>query len=642
MAQVLFLSASPTNIKPLPLGPEIRDAMNALNDAGISTAICPAMRPSDLHKQVLREEPVILHFSGHGEETKGIVIHAEDHTRHGYVARADARLDGRALKAFLKDFNHHLRLVFLNACYSSDQADAIAQAVDCVVAVDATVGNNAASTFASKFYTGLAQGRSVGQAFKAARGYFRLVGQTGDDPFRLIAPNTDTAQLFVFQSRPAMKQSTGTRRPTPRQTVAISPWHPVNAEDLGVAEPKLTIDVAPGTNPVWHTASEPGSADWRTAWSKLDAGLDLMSKLRGNVDVFASMGYAFAAATGVRISNMAKQTAAYWQLEGPRGHQRWTRYGTAVDHDDPVLYDISAAPAIDSRPVVLMVGITHDLEFRAVAHGLQAAGIESHAARLISFGPLSGASYEAIGSAAAAQQAANDLLERVYQLQTESPLAEIHLFFSGPAAILMMASGPWTTLASPFIVHERGSDRLYRPAICLYNRESTLLPGEVPASLRAEWHAEQHAARTLPSPAVDAGANHSNSASDDVVRAIYGDLLGDGAYAVKKSVFNWNDWALALFNGPTGVLKQLKMLADYRKQRVELTETQARIVIALLDQPNHMASAAMLEAALGARYGLTAAAIEDELVQISALRRADGAPADIVVRDGDGWRAVDL
>lgn len=126
-------------------------------------------------------------------------------------------------------------------------------------------------------------------------------------------------------------------------------------------------------------------------------------------------------------------------------------------------------------------------------------------------------------------------------------------------------------------------------------------------------------------------------------RAINASLTEDNTwYVVKQSDFDWLTWATTIIDSPIGFLKQLLWLARYRKRRIQLNDTQARIMIALLDQPEHSATAGMLEAALGARYGLTAPVIKEALATISTLRRADGAPGNIVVRDGEKWRAVDL
>jgi hypothetical protein len=53
----------------------------------------------------------------------------------------------------------------LNACYSVEQATAIAEVVDCVVGMNDAVGDDAARRFAASFYRALGFGRSVRNAF---------------------------------------------------------------------------------------------------------------------------------------------------------------------------------------------------------------------------------------------------------------------------------------------------------------------------------------------------------------------------------------------------------------------------------------------------------------------------------------------
>ena len=52
----------------------------------------------------------------------------------------------------------NIRCVVLNACYSEAQAQAIAEAIDCVVGMTSAVGDDAAIEFATAFYRALGYG----------------------------------------------------------------------------------------------------------------------------------------------------------------------------------------------------------------------------------------------------------------------------------------------------------------------------------------------------------------------------------------------------------------------------------------------------------------------------------------------------
>jgi hypothetical protein len=62
----------------------------------------------------------------------------------------------------LKD---NIRLVFLNACYSREQAQALVANIDCVIGMTKSIHDNAAKIFSSSFYRAIGFGRSIQEAF---------------------------------------------------------------------------------------------------------------------------------------------------------------------------------------------------------------------------------------------------------------------------------------------------------------------------------------------------------------------------------------------------------------------------------------------------------------------------------------------
>jgi hypothetical protein len=115
-----------------------------------------AVRIDDLMRHLLEVDPTVVHISGHGSADGGMVLQNE----HGH----DQPVTARALAKMLAAATRRLRVVVLNACYSRAQAEEIAACVDCVVSMDGAIGDDAARTFASGFYSALGNGRSVGNA----------------------------------------------------------------------------------------------------------------------------------------------------------------------------------------------------------------------------------------------------------------------------------------------------------------------------------------------------------------------------------------------------------------------------------------------------------------------------------------------
>ena len=114
-----------------------------------------AVRIGDLQEALLRFQPDIVHFSGHGTESNEIVL--QDGSGGGQaVPRA-------ALGRLFSVLRDNIRCVVLNACYSEPQAQAIADHIDCVVGMTTAVGDDAAIEFATAFYRALAYGRDLRQ-----------------------------------------------------------------------------------------------------------------------------------------------------------------------------------------------------------------------------------------------------------------------------------------------------------------------------------------------------------------------------------------------------------------------------------------------------------------------------------------------
>jgi hypothetical protein len=188
---ILFLAANPSDTNHLRLDEEVRAIDEALQKAKFRDAFDLqqhwAVRPADLQGLLLRYQPHIVHFSGHGSAAGKIML--EDATGK---ARPVSQAALSTLFGLLKD---NLRVVVLNACYSQPQAEAIAEHIDCVVGMSEAIDDKMAISFAAAFYRALAYGRNVQTAFGLARNQAQLEGLPDENVPQLLAPNANPAQI---------------------------------------------------------------------------------------------------------------------------------------------------------------------------------------------------------------------------------------------------------------------------------------------------------------------------------------------------------------------------------------------------------------------------------------------------------------
>ncbi|MCC7066418.1 MAG: CHAT domain-containing protein [Planctomycetes bacterium] len=194
--KIVFLAANPTSTKRLRLDDEARQIQQKLRASELrdSISLVPrlAVQPGDLQQLLLEEQPTIVHFSGHGDEAKGLVFHGE--TR-GTVAL----VGGGPLRNLFRVLKDQVRVVVLNACYSADQAHAIAEEIDFVVGMSDSIGDEAAIKFAAAFYRGLAFGRSVQASFELGVSEMELAGHGYDAqvPVLMARRGADVATVLV-------------------------------------------------------------------------------------------------------------------------------------------------------------------------------------------------------------------------------------------------------------------------------------------------------------------------------------------------------------------------------------------------------------------------------------------------------------
>jgi CHAT domain len=173
--RILFLSVSPPNWPRLRVDKESREIKERLRASKLRDNFRfdeeSAVRVSDLQQHLLRHRPHILHLSGHGTRGGKLVLESD-----GDRSKA---VDPRALHGLFKLFVPPLQVVVMNACYSRNQAEGIAEAVDNVVGMSDSIVDEAAITYAAAFYQALGFGRNVSEAHDLGRNAIALAGLPG-------------------------------------------------------------------------------------------------------------------------------------------------------------------------------------------------------------------------------------------------------------------------------------------------------------------------------------------------------------------------------------------------------------------------------------------------------------------------------
>jgi len=198
-ARILFLAANPETSGRLALDEEARDIEAKIRTSQhrdmLELKTRWAVRTDDLLQALNEDRPVVVHFSGHGSGAGGIVLH-EDGGGKRFVK-------GAALGRLFQAIRDDIRVVVLNACYSEEQAMAIAEVIDCVVGMSDSVGDESARRFSAGFYRALGFGRSVQNAFDQGLAAIALDGLDDEDvPVLHVRDGVDASQVVLADGSP--------------------------------------------------------------------------------------------------------------------------------------------------------------------------------------------------------------------------------------------------------------------------------------------------------------------------------------------------------------------------------------------------------------------------------------------------------
>lgn len=165
--KILMLTANPAGSYQLELEKEHSRITKKLQEKTeqFSLIVHHAVNNTEFKELNETTKPNVLHFSGHGN-SNGIMLQNDD-------KNGSALLTARALDALFEYFADEgvlFKAVVLNACYTEDQAQAIANHVPYVIASTTAISDEAAIAFSVGFYFKLdAQGGNIEQSFRSGR-----------------------------------------------------------------------------------------------------------------------------------------------------------------------------------------------------------------------------------------------------------------------------------------------------------------------------------------------------------------------------------------------------------------------------------------------------------------------------------------
>ena len=161
IVKILFLCADPDDLARIRLGEEIREIEKKIGLSKYRDHFRLishfAVREDDIRPALLMHQPHILHFSGHGSDTDGIVIEDAD--------GSSQFLSPQRLAKIIATIPDNLRIVFLNACYTAYHTPLITESVDFTIGMNDKVLDRSAIDFSANFYLGLGFNRSIQKCF---------------------------------------------------------------------------------------------------------------------------------------------------------------------------------------------------------------------------------------------------------------------------------------------------------------------------------------------------------------------------------------------------------------------------------------------------------------------------------------------
>jgi hypothetical protein len=189
---ILFVSANPWTTSRILVDEEAREIFEKLQEGPHRERFIlhkhAAIRPADIQRLLMMYRPQIVHFSGHSSKKQKLIL--------GGVPGRGKQINRRALVNVFALYPH-VRLVFLNACFTRTQARSLSEVIDYSIGSRKPIGDRESVTFAGAFYRALGFGRSIREAFDSARAELALANMTRAQGLELfIRKGVDESDWF--------------------------------------------------------------------------------------------------------------------------------------------------------------------------------------------------------------------------------------------------------------------------------------------------------------------------------------------------------------------------------------------------------------------------------------------------------------
>lgn len=276
---ILVLAANPKNTQPLQLKEEAELIKKRLQEGEVGKNYLvhteSVASVEDLSRYLLQYDPIILHFAGHSN-SEGEIIFQNSH--------GEAQiLSAERLAESISLVKGRIECVVLNACFSLEKADVIADRVQCVIGMNKEIDDESAIKFSGGFYRGLGSGRGYYFGFELGRQQIKNLDLPDSEVPHFITRDTSILQLEVVKPRI-------TRSATVEKKIAtLYPlWFgtnrkPVNTGDIsqgftGEIDARLHYGTCQVAVPKSHQIGSTGSPWWKRLLTLSDDRLKLQSE----------------------------------------------------------------------------------------------------------------------------------------------------------------------------------------------------------------------------------------------------------------------------------------------------------------------------------------------------------------------------
>lgn len=212
--RILFLSANPWTTSRILVDEEAREIFEKLQEGSCRDSFelqkHTATRAIDLQRLLMMYKPHIVHFSAHGSKRQRIIL--------GGTRGRGKQVDPTGLVELFGLYRRHVRLVFLNACFTKTQAESLCQVIDYSVGTGKMIGDKGGVAFAAAFYRALSFGKSVKEAFKSAKVELEITKIPRSNGLELFVRDGLTRDSFPKRNEKRPSKRSVSTRPSSSRT----------------------------------------------------------------------------------------------------------------------------------------------------------------------------------------------------------------------------------------------------------------------------------------------------------------------------------------------------------------------------------------------------------------------------------------